>query len=265
MMSTPESSQDVENSSSEIILDAFAPASVGPVLQRVAALAVKTIAGCDACGILFLKNPEQTARAFRNPILADLDSMQIRLGQGPCLDAIAQGGTIYAADLTDDPRWPTFAPMAAEAGVRSLLALRLSGERAIALGLYAHLPGTFGAPDRAAGVTFATLAGAAVTAALEGNEDRRRADNLQAAMRSREVIGQAQGILMERERITADQAFDWLRRASQRLNVKLRDVADSLVETGEVPDPHGWNRPDVARDTAYRTSSGVRPGAPGKS
>ena len=265
MMSTPESSQEVECSSSEIALDSFAPGTIGPVLQRIAALAIETIAGCDACGILFLKNPERTARAFRNPILADVDSMQIRLGQGPSLDAISQVGTIYAADLADDPRWPTFAPMATEAGVRSLLAIRLSAEPAIALGLYAHLPGTFGAPDRAAGLTFATLAGVAVTAALERDDDRRRADNLQEALRSREVIGQAQGILMERERITADQAFDRLRRASQRLNVKLRDVADSLVETGEVPDPHRGNRPDGARDIAYRISSGDRPGNPGKS
>jgi GAF domain-containing protein len=265
MMSTPEQSQEGGNSSSEIALDPYASGTVGPVLQRVVALAVKTIAGCDACGILFLKNPERTARAFRNPILADVDTMQIRVGQGPCLDAVAQGGTIYAADLADDPRWPAFAPMATEAGVRSLLAFRLSAERTIAVGLYAHVPGTFGASELAAGLTFATLAGVAVTAALDREEDRRRADNLQEAMRSREVIGQAQGILMERERITADQAFDRLRQASQRLNVKLRDVADSLVETGEVPDAQRWARPDGARYIADGTSSGDRPGAPGKS
>ncbi len=76
-----------------------------------------------------------------------------------------------------------------------------------------------------------------------GNEDEaRRTDNLQAALTTRGLIGQAQGILMERERITADQAFDVLRRASQRLNIKLRDVAQTLIDTGE--DPAG-RRPDT--------------------
>ena len=63
-----------------------------------------------------------------------------------------------------------------------------------------------------------------------------RSDNLEQALLSREVIGQAQGILIERERITAEQAFDILRRASQHLNEKLRDIAQHLVDTGEDPD-----------------------------
>jgi len=69
------------------------------------------------------------------------------------------------------------------------------------------------------------------------NEDEeRRAENLAAALVTRELIGQAQGILIERERITPDQAFVVLRQASQHLNIKLREVAQNLVETGERPD-----------------------------
>ena len=82
----------------------------------------------------------------------------------------------------------------------------------------------------------ATMAGMAFTSAQIHEDEERRAANLQAALATREMIGQAQGILMERERITPDQAFDILRRASQHLNVKLRDVAQSLVDTGERPD-----------------------------
>ena len=82
----------------------------------------------------------------------------------------------------------------------------------------------------------ATLAATALKAAV----DRRGADehsaHLERALLSREVIGQAQGILMERERITAEQAFDIPRRASQHLNEKLRDVAQALVDTGDDPD-----------------------------
>jgi AmiR/NasT family two-component response regulator len=76
----------------------------------------------------------------------------------------------------------------------------------------------------------------AITAARSLEDEERHIDNLHTALSSREIIGQAQGILMERERITADQAFDILRRASQFLNVKLREVAQNLVDTGERPE-----------------------------
>jgi AmiR/NasT family two-component response regulator len=108
------------------------------------------------------------------------------------------------------------------------------------LNLYGCLPAAFGATDRAQGLLFATLARLAVDAATDRAEDEARSDNLHEALKTRELIGQAQGILMERERITADQAFDVLRRASQHVNVKLRDIAAALVETGEAPvDPAG--------------------------
>jgi hypothetical protein len=103
---------------------------------------------------------------------------------------------------------------------------------------------TFHAPTESTkAVIFATHAGLALGAAetLEGATDSLnsavlRLENLNAALVTREVIGQAQGILIERERITADQAFSVLRVASQHLNVKLREVARYVVETGEVPD-----------------------------
>ena len=116
-----------------------------------------------------------------------------------------------------------------------MLAYSLSANRLSALNLYAKLPHAFGATDRAQGQLFATLARLALDSAEERAADDKRAGNLTEALRTSELIGQAQGILMERERITADQAFDVLRRASQHMNIKLRDVAETLVETGESP------------------------------
>jgi AmiR/NasT family two-component response regulator len=104
-----------------------------------------------------------------------------------------------------------------------------------ALNLYARYPNAFGVVDRGKGLVLAILAGVALSAAEVHDEEEHRTVNLQAALVSRELIGQAEGILMERERITADQAFDILRRASQHLNIKLRDVAQSLVDSGETP------------------------------
>lgn len=79
------------------------------------------------------------------------------------------------------------------------------------------------------------MARLALDAAEKRADDEQRSANLHGALRTRELIGQAQGILIERERITGEQAFDMLRRASQNLNVKVRDVARALVETGESP------------------------------
>jgi hypothetical protein len=152
------------------------------------------------------------------------------------LDALSHNETFYAEDLADDPRWPYFGPPATKAGIRSVLALPLtSAGPPTALNLYAKLPRAFGAIDRARGHLLASFAGVALNAARVHRNDELLAANLHAALASREIIGQAQGILMERERITAEQAFDVLRTASQHLNVRLREVAQTLVDTGEDP------------------------------
>ncbi|MGK2950718.1 MAG: ANTAR domain-containing protein, partial [Acidimicrobiales bacterium] len=148
----------------------------------------------------------------------------------------------YAVDLDDDPRWPRFGAAATQRGIRSAVAFRLSDRPVSALNLYARYPAAFGATDRAKGLIFATLAGLALDAAEERADDVLRVANLHEALRTRELIGQAQGILIERERITGEQAFEVLRRASQHLNIKIRDVARSLVETGETP-PTGSAEP----------------------
>jgi ANTAR domain-containing protein len=95
------------------------------------------------------------------------------------------------------------------------------------------LPADLWGLDRAKGVVLAAMAGLALTAAEEHDDEARH--TLQVALTTQTMIGQAQGILMERERITADQAFDILRRASQHLNTKIRDVVQALVDTGESP------------------------------
>jgi hypothetical protein len=115
------------------------------------------------------------------------------------------------------------------------------------LNLYAVLPRAYGVIDRTKALIFAAPAGIALGAA-EAREDAalsldvelHRIDDLIAALGTREIIGQAEGILIERERITADQAFQVLRKASQHLNVKLREVARYVVETGEIPS--NWDR-----------------------
>jgi len=213
----------------------FAAGSVTATLAQVVSLAVVTIDGCDFADLSLVDRDASAAPT--DPIVAEIDALQLRTGQGPTLDAIEQGLMIYADEVAEDTRWPRFGPEAAAAGMRSVLALPLAPNGGVgALNLYARYPAAFGVVDRAKGVILASLAGLAITAARSHEDEERRVDNLHAALSTREMIGQAQGILIERERITADQAFDVLRRASQHLNRRLRDVAQDLVDTGERPE-----------------------------
>ena len=205
-------------------------------LQTVIDLAVATVEGCDFAGIFTLENGAILTAAQTAPIVAEIDGLQHQTGEGPCLDAVAQGAVVYAADLLEEDRWPSFAPAAMGAGMRSVLALPVFEEGTVgALNLYSTYPMAFGVADRARGLLMAGLVGVALTAVRMRELEERQAENLRAALVTREIIGQAQGILMERERIAADQAFDILRRASQHLNLKLHEVARTLVETGESP------------------------------
>lgn len=233
--STGDRTSELTASFSETARSLFSAGSAADTLQAVVDLAVETIDGCDFASVFVLAGDEVTIPAGTDPVVAEVDVAQHRVGEGPGLDAITLGGTIYAEDLTYDERWARFGPEAATAGVRSALAICLldEGTRGAALTLYARYPRAFGVLDRAKGVILAAMAGLALTAAEAHDDDVR--DSFEAVLSTREMIGQAQGILMERERISAEQAFDILRRASQHLNTKIRDVAQALVDTGESP------------------------------
>jgi hypothetical protein len=234
-MGEVESSRELERSLAELALALFAPGNVEGTLQQIVDLAVMTVDGCDVTGVFLVENEQVVTLACSDPVVVELDGLQFETNEGPCLDAVSQGGTFYAEDLAVDERWPRFGPAAAASGIRSVLAFRLSGERPSALNLYASYPAAFGATDRAKGLIFATLAGIALDTAMQREDDEIKAEQLRQGLLTRELIGQAQGILMERERIRSDQAFDVLRRASQHLNLRLREVAQRLVETGETP------------------------------
>jgi hypothetical protein len=199
----------------------FTAGNVSATLTSVVELAVSTIEGCDYAGIFLIEGNRVTTPVHTNPIVVEIDQAQHATGEGPCLDAIAHRLIFYADDLSRDLRWLHFAPRATKAGVRSVLALPLSADAQLgALNLYAHYP----------------VASLALSIAHSHEDEERLAASLHAALASRESIGQALGILMERERITANQAFYILRRASQHLNIKVREVAQSLIDTGEEPD-----------------------------
>lgn len=227
----------------EISRALYSAHTVKETLHRIVKFSVEMIDGCSGAGISFVQNGDIVTPVWTEPKVVEVDEMQYATREGPCLEAIAKGGSFYADDLLTDPRWPDFGPKAAQAGLRSLLSFCLAGETTLgALNLYARLPRAFGATDRAKGLIFATHAGVALAAAMELADatralevETKRLQNLHGALTSRQVIGRAEGILMNRELITGDQAFDLLRRASQHLNTKLREIAQYVVDTGGVP------------------------------
>jgi GAF domain-containing protein len=221
----------------EVARSLFLAGSVEDILARAVDLSVVTIEACEFTGAFLVEDGKVTSRACTDPIVAEVAAIQLRTGEGPCLDAIARKLTFYADELGTDPRWPKFGPEAAALGMRSLLALPMATDGTLgALSLYARYPKAFGVIDRARGLLLASMAGFACSAARSHEDEARREENLHAALVTRELIGQAQGILIERERISADQAFHVLRQASQHLNVKLREVARDPIDTGERPD-----------------------------
>lgn len=219
----------------------FAPGASATASETILSLAVSTMESCDEAGLC--SHDGLTVHASPSELMTQLDSLQRQAGRGPCTEALAGMDALYVPDLLNDQTWPQFSPAAANLGIRSALAYRLSvqGKTVGALQLYAHLPGAFNAHDRAQGLLFATYASLALAQASAQATEENKIENLQVALSSREIIGQAQGILMERERITADQAFQLLRRASQHLNRKLRTVAQDIVDTGtltsDAPEP----------------------------
>ena len=164
------------------------------------------------------------------------DRLQYELEEGPCLNAIWEQETFRIDDMTADERYPRWSRAVAEqTDIRSSLSLQLytdEDQKSLgALNLYSPRRAAFDSQTRGEALAFAAQAAVAVTSA-------RTEENLRSAMATRTLIGQAQGILMERLKITADQAFGVLSRLSQQSNVKLREVASRLVETGEIPRPH---------------------------
>jgi GAF domain-containing protein len=164
-----------------------------------------------------------------------VDAIQYETGQGPCLEALTEHDIARADDLATDPQWPRFAARAVtDTGVRSMFGVRLllDGTQRGALNFYARQPGVFADIDLALGAIFATHASLALLNATHQAE----AEHLQLALDSNRQIGIAIGILTARQLCTPDQAFDHLRAASQHLHRKLRDIAEHVTLTGELPD-----------------------------
>lgn len=205
---------------------------VEETLQAITATAVGAIPGAEECTVTYViarRTVEPRAATGELPSL--VDDMQNRIGEGPCLDAVWEEKTVRIDDMRAERRWPRFAAEAAQLGVLSSLSFQLfvEGGNLGALNVYARRPHAFGEASEDVGLIFAAHAAVALSGAQNENHLRR-------AVTSRDLIGQAKGILMERYKLTADQAFGLLARVSQRTHRKIVDVAEQLAHTGSLPE-----------------------------
>jgi hypothetical protein len=206
---------------------------VDETLQHAVDLAAELIPGCDFADIMFIRPGGMTTPVSTDALAVALDELQAATDQGPCLMAARDQTRVLAHDLATDERWPDFAPRAVEMGVASALSfqlflLRNDGDRLGALNLYGTRPHAFDEDAAALGEVFAVHC-AAVLASAIGKE------GANAALESRDVIGQAKGILMAKHRVNAVEAFTMLRETSQARNTKLRQLAQQVADTGALP------------------------------
>ncbi|MFC0111479.1 ANTAR domain-containing response regulator [Kibdelosporangium aridum] len=222
--------------------------SVAGVLEQVVRATFAVIPDADVVSVSLrsadgvLHTPVET-----DPDGVELDELQNRYGHGPCLDAARKEGVAYtySGDLATETKWPQFGPAAADLGYFSVLSTalvpdavppRLSG----ALNIYSRTPGKLGSEiTRDQALLLATHASLAVSRTQAVQLAELRETNLRRAVDSRDIIGQAKGILMQRRGISADEAFDLLRRTSQELNVRLAELAYTLASRHAELDPPG--------------------------
>ena len=211
----------------EVARSLLAQEDVQQTLQRIVDLAVETLDGCDHAGVTFVRGKRFSTPASSSDVPPKVDAIQYETGEGPCLDAIREHEVFRTGDLGRETRWPRFSARAQrETGVTSMLSFRLfvDGDTLGALNLYSKSADAFDDEAQIYGSIFAAHAAVALSSALHDEQ-------MEEALQSRDLIGQAKGILMAREGVDADQAFDMLRRASQRVNKKLRDVAREITES----------------------------------
>jgi ANTAR domain/GAF domain len=211
-------------------------ATVAATLQRVVEIARLIVPGCHHAGITVLRRGRPETPAATDDVSAEVDRVQYETGEGPCLSAILEQDTYRTGDLAAESRWPRFSGPAVErTGVRSVLAYRLFTEADTlgALNLYSRERDAFDDEAEAIGTILAAHAALGLARARE----REQITGLEHAVASNRSIGMAIGILMAIRRVGQDEAFDLLRRVSQRTNRKLREIADEVVHTGQLPEP----------------------------
>ncbi|MDQ3785369.1 MAG: GAF and ANTAR domain-containing protein [Actinomycetota bacterium] len=213
---------------------------IDSTISRITRLAVACIDGADFCGVsLVMKGKEIKTVGATDEIAAEVDRVQYEVGEGPCLSSIADQATFKIDDISSDRQWPQFSAAAVDKGVNSLLAfvMQISDQSLAALNLFARKPNAFSKEDVRIGAVFASHAAYTLANAQTHETDQQKTQQLEEALATRGVISNAVGILMAQEGVNRRDAFGILRNTSQTLNMKLRVIAEGIVDTAEKREP----------------------------
>ena len=205
---------------------------------RVASLACRTLPPCDLASLTMVNDGRPSTPVQTEALAGDLDTVQYRSRRGPCLEAYQAGRIVREKISENADRWPEFSDLAAQAGVQSVLAVPLvaNSHPLGALNLYSKSPGGYDEAAEETALLFSEQAAVACANAEVYWRTFTLTEHLREALESRDVIGQAKGILMARRNCTSDAAFEALRKASQHRNMKLRDIAEQVVYLGDLED-----------------------------
>lgn len=210
-----------------------APRTAAEICMRISTTALELIPGVDAAAVLLMgkKNALQTVGPT-DRLSLESHELQRRFGEGPCLQALRDDVVVCADDFAAESRWPRYSPAAVELGIRGAMSLRLftADQTAGVLSLVSYAARGWSNDAQITGMVLAAHAAAAITAS-------RQAEQLTSALASRDRIGQAKGIVMERYAVGDTQAFDMLRQLSQESNRRLTDIAADVIDTRTTHSP----------------------------
>ena len=214
---------------------------VDAALRLAATLARSVVGGADGVSVSLRRRGRLSTVAATDQTISTMDATQYETGEGPCVDASTQGHWSLAEFLDDETRWPAFTPRARTLGIQAILSSPLLVEdRPVgALNIYSRTPGAFTPEAQALASTFAIETSTILRAAETDETDDYLSIRFLGALRAREVIAQAQGVLMEREGLEEHDAYSVLRRLSLEKGRPLQERAEDIVDSTRRPDPPG--------------------------
>jgi len=202
-----------------------APPTLDQTLEAITSAALATVPGFTHVGISIThRDGTIETKSATDELVWELDRVQYELGEGPGYDAIHGGGVTVVDDARHEQRWPRYMPEAVRRGLRAQLCVGLYADGHSLGGLNLYSTDAEGVDGDAVGI--AELFAAQASIALGRS---RQEFQLNEALQSRKVIGQALGLVMQKYQVDEDRAFQFLIRASSTGNIKLRDVAAELV------------------------------------
>jgi GAF domain-containing protein len=207
--------------------------SLDAVLRLICAQALHSIRGAGAVSVTLVRDGSFETRVHTSEAARSVDDSQYKNNEGPCVDAARNSKVYEIRSMTLEERWPTFASLAAESGINSSLSVpMITGSAPLGvLNIYGFEESAFDDDDHRVANAFAHQAATLLANAVAFMDKDELSAQLHAALETRDMIGAAKGIVMEREAVSMDEAFKLLVSISQDRNIKLRDVARQLVES----------------------------------